>query len=272
MSYTTVDHVRHHLTLPAVPQTHVTDQMLTLSGIDPISFFPGPVLSSSVCVKTFNDSALVRSLVSLSSGVTVLGAAGTALVRGSVVVAADSSLGQLFVENRDYTVDYEHATLQIKSGGDLIAGQSVVVWTLPFTLYSPGIDYQLNPDRGELRRLAGGDIASGETLFLDYSPLYTSVNDEIVNYAVSQANALIEREVDPTLTFGADPTLGSAATCRALEIICHAAAARDLGALPNGDKTAPIWIKLADRYSAQAERLLRNFHPPVTPPARPRLT
>ncbi len=270
MSYTTVDHVRHHLTLPALPQTHVTDQMLTLSGIDPVPFFPGPVLSSSVCVKTIHDSDPVRSLVTLSSGITSLGA--DPLVRGSVVVAADSSLGQLYHENRDYTVDYEHATLQMRSGGDLIAGQSVVVWALPFTLYRLGIDYQLSPDRGELRRLAGGDIASGETLFLDYTPLYTSINDAILTYAVTQANALIEREVDPSVTFGADPTLGSAATCRALEIICHTAAARDLSALPNGDKTAPIWIKLADRYSAQAERLLRNFHPPVTPPARPRLT
>jgi hypothetical protein len=75
--------------------------------------------------------------------------------------------------------------------------------------------------------------------------------------------------VDPDSQFGADPVLQASATYRALEIICHAAAARELSSLRGEDRTAVAWMKLAETYATRSEQLLRLFRPPYTGPTAP---
>jgi hypothetical protein len=75
--------------------------------------------------------------------------------------------------------------------------------------------------------------------------------------------------VDPDRQFGADPALQAAATYRALEIICRAAAARELSSLRGEDRTAIAWMKLADAHAERSEHLLRLFRPPYAGPSAP---
>ncbi|MEW5995224.1 MAG: hypothetical protein AB1744_12655 [Candidatus Zixiibacteriota bacterium] len=91
----------------------------------------------------------------------------------------------------------------------------------------------------------------------------------MLNKAVLEANALVERDIDPDRQFGADPVLQSGATYRALEIICRASAARELSRARGEDRTALAWMKLADGYAARADQVLRSFHPPFTGPSTP---
>jgi len=83
------------------------------------------------------------------------------------------------------------------------------------------------------------------------------------------ANGMVETEVDPNREFEVDPTLSAAATYRALEIVCRAAASRELAASRSGDRVASVWIKLADGYSERSELLLRGFRPPYESPRNP---
>jgi len=184
-------------------------------------------------------------------------------------VASDSSLGTVYVENVDYVVDYAGGRLTTKVGGSLSSAQTVTVWYLPYALYEEGSDYGLDASGGQIKRLSGGDIASGETVRLDYRPVFVSVTDEIIENAVALANGMVQTEVDAEREFEANPSLGAAATYRALEIVCRAAASRELASQNGADKVATVWIKLADDYAGRSDQLLTGFRPPFNGPRNP---
>lgn len=267
MSYTSADQVRHHLVTPYPLEDRVTDQRVVLDGIDSIQFYGGAVESSSLLVKSVHTNDPTRVSLTLNSQSTPF--ASGSILNGSVVVASDSSLGTIYIENIDYVIDYTAGTLAIKGGGSLSGGMQVSLWFVPFTIYQDETDYDLQADRGEIKRLAGGTIAAGETVYLDYVPIYVSFTDEIVDNAVAMANGMVENEVDPDGQFEADHTLSAAATYRALEIVCRAAASRELAGRRGTHQVALGWIKLADDFITKADRLMRAFHPPFDNPRPP---
>ncbi|MEW6050831.1 MAG: hypothetical protein AB1644_07200 [Candidatus Zixiibacteriota bacterium] len=269
MGYTSVDQIRPYLRSRTPIGDRVTDQVVTLRDTEFVRFFGGLVQADSVRAKLLRADEPTRVSVTLGDSPTVL--AGTPLVRGSVLLASDSSLGTVFKENSDFIVDYGAATVAPTAAGALSSGQTVTAWFLPYTLGVVGQDYQIKADTGEIKRLAGGVIESGETVFLDYSPQCQGFEEELLAGAVDEANGLVEREVDPDGLFGADPMLGAAAASRALEILCRAAAMRDLSTGPNQAGAAQAWLKLAEEFATRADRLLQSFHPPVAGPSGPTL-
>jgi len=267
MSYTSAEQVRHHLVIPFPIEDQVMDQPVTMSGSDYIRFYGGAVDAESLRVKSIRSRKPTRAAVTFSNGSTVITA--NTIVPGSVVVASDSSLGTVYVENVDYIVDYGNGSLAVKAGGALLSNHQVTVWFLPYALYEAASDYSLDAVHGRIKRLAGGDIAAGETAWIDYRPVYVSVADEIVDNAVTMANGMIEQEVDPEGQYEADSTLSAAATYRALEIVCRAAASRELASQRGADKVAAGWMKLSDDYATRSDLLLRNFRPPYSGPRAP---
>jgi len=266
MSYTNIESVRRHLLTPYPVSDRVHDQPVVMPESDYVQFYGGAVDGSTVSVKSIRTNVPTRLALTLCAGPTALAAAP--LVRGSGVVASDSSLGTVYTENVDYLIDYEAGALTVKDGGALEAGNQVTAWFVPYLVLVAGDDYQLNSARGEIRRLAGA-IAPGETVWVDYSPTYVHLPDEIVGEAVSMANGMVAREVDPDRQFEADPALGAAATYRALAVACRAAATRELATLRGNDKAALAWVKLSDDYAREADMLLRSFRPPAQSPHAP---
>ena len=267
MPYTDAERIRRHFAVERPTLDRVTDQPLVLAGTDEISFYGGPVEPASLVVKSPQAVRPSRQTVTLAAGAVAF--ASVPVVRGSVLAASDTSLGTLYQENLDYHIDYRNATVTVKPGGALAAGQSVTLWFRPFHVYQPGADYALDAARGCLRRLAGGAVADGETVLLDYTPLTAGVTDEMIDEAVVVANGLVERQVDPAHQYTADPGLSAAATFTALDILCRAAAARELAARPAQDRAALAWLKLAAEYADRASRLLAAFRPPFDSPAAP---
>lgn len=266
MSYTNVDQVRNHLISNSPLQESVIDQEITLLD-KPVRFHAAPIQAESLAVKSLRTNAPSRAAVTLTQGTVQF--SSSPIVRGSVVMASDSSLGRIYRENFDYVIDYGAGVLSSKSGGTLEAGQQLVIWYLPYTVLTAGEDYQFESEAAEIRRLSGGSIAIGETVLLDYIPVYADFVEDVLANAVAEANGLVEREIDPEGQYGADMTLGLAATYRALEIICRTAAARELSSLRGDDHVALAWIKLADGYDQRSERLLRSFRPPISGPSNP---
>ena len=267
MSYTSAEQVRHHLVIPFPIEDQVMDQPVTMSGSDYIRFYGGAVDAASFRAKSLRSRKPTRTTVAFGNGSAVITA--NTIVPGSVVVASDSSLGLVYVENVDYIVDYGSGTLAVKAGGALSSNHQVTVWFLPYALYEATSDYALDAAYGRIKRLAGGDIASGETARIDYRPVFVSVADEIVDNAVTMANGMIEQEVDPEGQYEADSALSAAATYRALEIVCRAAASRELASLRGADRVAAGWMKLSDDYATRSDLLLRNFRAPYSGPRAP---
>ncbi len=267
MSYTTVERLRSHLTADYTVAERVENLPVTPREDEPIRFWGCALESASLKVKSLQCLQPVRQTVAISYDGTLL--TTSPIARGSVVVASDSSLGTVFIENLDYVVDYENSILRRKTGGSLAASATVVVWHVPMRVYGEGQDYSVDCEKAELKRLSAGAIASGETVHLDFVPVFTAYDDIVLAAAVNEANGLIEREIDPDRQFGADESLSAAATCKALEIVCHSAAARELSNGRAIDRIALAWLKLAEGYRERAINLLSSFRPPATGPSGP---
>ena len=267
MSYTNTELIRQYLATSFPTRDRYIDQLLVVASDEYISFYSGAIDDGSLSVKSIQSNDLTQQQITLQSGSNAL--SSTPIVRGSVVVASDTSQTTVHVENADYVVDYEEGSLTIKSGGNLAVEQQVVVWHQSYVIYEPGADYLVDPDRGRLRRYQAGGIALNETVYLDFRPRDTAFNDDILQRAVVEANGLDEAEVDPNRQFGADPVLQAAASYRALEIVCQIAAVRELSNFPADDRAAQTWMKLGERFAERSEHLLRSFHSPVAGPSSP---
>ena len=267
MSYTTVERVRSYLTSNHALAERVANLPITLRDTTPMKIWGCAVESGSLQVKSQQTlNPVRRSIIVSASGVTLTNAP---IVRGSVVVATDSSLGRIYVENLDYIVQYESSILQPKSGGALVIGQIVMVWYIPMHVYLAGEDYAIDYEHAEFRRLASGGIESGESVELDFVPVFTGFDEQLLAVAVNEANSAIEREIDPERQFGADESLAAAATGKALEIVCYSAATRELSNGRGLDRIALAWLKLAESYHERGADLLSSFRPPATGPSAP---
>ena len=262
MSYTTVERLRSYLTTNYPIAERVEDLPVTPRDSQPVRFWGCALETSSLRVKSLQALQPVRQSVTVSTSGTTL--TSSPIARGSVVAASDSSLGTVYVENRDYVVDYEKSTLHRKAGGSLTVGVTIVVWFVPMHLYIAGEDYIVDCDKAELQRMSGGEIAFGETVYLDFTPVFSGFDDGLLASAVNEANGLMEREIDPDRQFGADESLGAAATCKALEIVCLSAASRELSNGRGMDRIALAWLKLAEGYKERSLTLLSSFKPPAS--------
>jgi hypothetical protein len=269
MPYTTTEQVRSYLSTNAVLLRRVVNQPLVLDSNEDIPFFDGALAAGSVQLKAIRANRHSRVSAVVTPGVSF---SAVPVVPGSVVVANNSSFGQVYVEPVDFVIDHNSGTLSPSSGGALQSGVTIVIWYLPYTLFVESSDYHVDPEKGTIRRSLSGDIALGETVYLDYTPVHTNTVDELIVASIAAANGLVERTVDPTGQFEADPILGLAATYSALEIICRASAVRDLSSLSGQEQTARVWIQLAADYASRAENLLSSFRPPAIPLASPTLT
>jgi hypothetical protein len=269
MSYTSAEQVSSHLAAKSMPAAPVFDLPVPIDSNESIRFSPVATESGSVVVKVPRARVHTRATLILTNP---LDFASVPVVPNSVVVASDSSLGQIFLEPVDYLINARDGRLTLRSGSTLTPGSSVTIWYLPYTVLQESDDYHLDPDASTIRRAPSGNIALTETIFLDFIPQTAHILDEMIQSAVSAANGLIERMVDPDSQFEADPVLGLAATYTALEIVCRSAAARELTFRTGEDRPARTWMQLAGDYASRAESLITGFRPPVTPLSHPTIS
>ncbi len=267
MLYTSVEKVRQHLISAFPIQERVFDQPVVLNGVDFSTFFGGAVDDVTLVVKSVQSNDLKRAVITLGISATALG--DSWLIRGTVVAASDSSLGIIYVENQDYIIDYSSGTISIKSGGALSSGQQVFIWYGSFVRYNDGSDYVVSAIDGRIRRTANSNMASGETVHLDYSPIIDTYNDVVIQNAVDEANSLIEKTIDPEQQFGIEPLIQIAATYRAVETVSRASAARELSSRRGEYNVALAWLKLAAEFAGRADELIAAFRPPISGPTGP---
>jgi len=267
LSYTNTELIKRFFAVSYPTRGYYVDQKLTFDSDDEIMFYNGAVEGDSFKVKSIQANDPTQKSLILQDQDNEID--NNPLVPGSVTVASDSSQTVIYIENVDYIIDYQNGMLDIKEGGALAVGQSVEIWFIKYVLYEIGEDYQVDFDKGTVRRLAGGNIASKETVYLDYEPVENLISDDMLKQAVIEGNSLIEAEIDPDNQFGADPVLQMAATYRTLEIVCHTAAARELSFRRENNDVALAWLKMADKFANRSEVLLRSFHPPYDGPTSP---
>jgi hypothetical protein len=259
MSYTNIDLVKKHISLDDVggglrrnyPVAFVEQEWVGLPGRG--------LVEDSLRVKAIRDYSPVSEEIVLADGIVSL--SHNCLVPDSMTIASDSSLGAIYRENTDYSVDCDNGRVKRLDGGDIESGSTVSVWYYYYSLYEENTDYGVDYGDGMIRRLAESTIETHQTVLVDYQLSGSQLGDPILSEAVLEANAMVERQVDPQRQFGADPILQTAATFLAVSLVCRMMAACDLKYDPMGRQTASGWLSLAESYRKDYTGLLKDFRP-----------
>lgn len=267
MSYTNVDLVRRHISFDESGTGLRRDQPVTFADQEWVNLPGRNLMKDSVLVKAVCNYSPVFEEVVVVNGTITLN--NSHLLPDSVTAASDSSLGLIFRENIDYSVDTGNGVITSIEGGALPANGRIAVWYYHYSVYIEGHDYSIDYSAGKIRRLVGGDIQPGQTVLVDYELSVSRIDDELINQAVSEANALIEKQVDPHRQFGADGALQAAATYLAVSLVCRMAAAGELISVANGHQSAAAWLKIAESYRGDYEDYLKSFRSQIGRLSRP---
>lgn len=259
MSYTNVELVRKYISFGNLPGGLQKDYPVTFTGLEEVLLPGHSIITDTVVVKaigsaepTFEEITLGDSTISLTH---------TQLMPNSVAVASDSSLGTIYSENADFSIDYTNGKIIRIDGGNIVSGSKTALWYHYYAQYIENSDFSVSHQTGTIKRLAGSAIQIGQRILIDYQLLQSFLNDEIIIEAVNQANAIVEGEIDTEQTFGADLVLQTAATYLAISLLCRIEAAGCLRYGGNGDKETRWWLSLADSYRSDFEKLIKKFHP-----------
>ena len=257
MSFTTVEIVKKHILEKHVGVQQVESESVRIVADSSVNLRYPPVYSGSEKVKAKQQIKPDYQTVDFS-GSDEVGLNKEELIKDTVVVASDSSLGEIFRENVDYIVDYDEGILTRLSSGEIAPGATVSVWYIPFRIYTRGQDYKINYNRGEITRLSAGDIKSGQWVYVDYVSEYAFIDDEIITNAINEANEMVSNFIDSVYASSSDKSLVVAETYLAVSIICRIKA---LEAVSTGlkDTISSSWSSLSDKYKKDAYILLEKF-------------
>ena len=259
MSYTNVELVRKYISLGNLPGGLQKDYIVVFSGLEEVLLPGHSIVEDTVVVKAIGSSQPYFEKVTLGDSTASL--ANEQLVPNSVTVASDSSLGIVYTENEDYSIDYINGSILRIGSGNISSGSENALWYHNYTQYNENVDFSVGHQTGTIKRLAGSAIQIAQMVLVDYQLSQSLLNDEIITEAVSQANAVVEGEIDKEQTFGADLILQTAATYLAVSLLCRVEAAGCLRYGGNGDRETRWWLALGDSYRSDFEKLIKKFHP-----------
>jgi len=261
MPYTTKEIVKKHILDHHIGSTIVGDEAMQLIGTEDARLQRRMILSQSETVKGKELNEPIKESISFSAGDTVSLSHGK-LIPESVVTASDSSLGQIYVENADYHVDYDAGTIRRLASGSIPASSSVVIWYLFFRIYQRGVDYDINYQGGALRRRSSGAIESGQQILVDYTAEFSSLDDAAIENAITEANGLIVLFIDPSHSDSKDRALVTAETYLAVSIICRIRGMESISpslGRSGGDGDARSWAAISEMYRKEAYNILSPY-------------
>ncbi len=259
MSYTTVALVNKHVIAPPVaPNTAIT-LSVQLKGSDWTSLSGGALQSGSVRVEALTQNKPQSEALKFTASQAQ--SASSPIAPGSATIAIDSSLGQLYIENIDYTLDYQSGSISAVTGGAISSNATTHLWYFPLTSYVEGVDYNIDYKLGRLKRLTSGVIVSGQSLQVTFTPVTNPLDDSVYAEAVNEANQIVSAAVDPAEDFGADLNLQAAATYLAAGIVCRVAGTFALAGSTD-TKSASSWLELAESFRKDGASALDRFRPP----------
>lgn len=263
MSFTNIDLVKKHVLeheLGTVTKENVTCHLAgeTSFQLPHVLLLPG-----SEKVKAKENATPVSEKVSFASSDSV-GLANGELIPDTIVVANNSSLGQIYLENVDYAIGYDEGTITRVPDGAIPSGSSVVIWYLHFRIYVKDADYQISYATGQIKRLGSGEIQDGQWVLVDYTVEFALLSDEVVENAVWEAGNQVTEHIDPSYANSTDQSLVTAETYLAVSILCNIKAmeAMSQNVAAGGGQTHSLssaWSTMSGTYRQLAYEILEKF-------------
>jgi len=255
MPFTNIDLVKKHLVQHQIGVNKKEDVLVQLSGNSPVKLADSNISANSEKIKGKEQIAPTLETVSFASG-DIIQILHTDLIPETVVVAKDSSLGQVYSEHADYHIDYDNGRINRITTGSIVAGSSVVIWYLFFRVYVKGTDYDFDYAKGEVTRRPSGAIEDGQWVFVDYTTEFGFLNDDLIS------NAKVSEIIDPVYQNSTDQGLISGETYLAVSILCNVKALESMTLNLPGTQAKAVassWSDLSSLYQKQSFEVLSKF-------------
>src|SRR3972149_3518933 len=264
MPFTNVDLVKKHILQHQVGLTERENVLIKLSSSSPAQLPDRSLVANSEKVKGKEQIVPVQQSVNFSTGDTVQ-LPQNELIPETVVVATDSSLGKVFIENVDYHLDYNSGQITRLVSGSITAGSQGVIWYLFFRIYQNGVDYSLDYQIGEIIRLVSGAIEEGQWVFVDYEVEFGFFSDDLIANAIVEADGEILSKLDSTYLESTEQNLISGETYQAVSILCNIKSVEALNQNLPGNQAKALsaaWSIMAKTDRRQAEEFLSSYLKP----------
>ncbi len=260
MPFTTREIVRKHILEHHVGSVIVTDESANFTATGPTQLKNRMILESSEIIKAKEQNIPTREEISFAQADTA-DLSHSKLIPDSVVVASDTSLGRVYIENVDYHIDYSQGLARRIPSGSIEAGAIVVIWYLYFRIYQRGSDYDINYPAGTLSRRGSGAIEIGQRVLADYTTEYGSLEDSAIDNAIAEASEQILSFIDEAYRESSDRALVTAETYLAVSIICRIKAmeAISLSGAKISGSDAQTWAAISDMYRKETFNILSRF-------------
>jgi hypothetical protein len=265
MSFTNIDLVKRHIREHALGKANIENISCHLLGQTPFKLPHTDLLPNSEKVKGKEQSVPIQEQLSFSSS-DVVSLSHQEVIEDTVVVAKDSSLGKIYVENIDYSIDYDNGTITRSPSGSIPQGSEVVVWYLYFRVYAKDTDYHIDYEKGQITRMVSGAIEDGQRVLADYTAEFGLLSDEVIANAIVEANDKILKVIDPSFVNSIDQSLVTAETYLTVSILCNIKAlevmtqtAPALNAASAARSLSLAWANMSSVYRERAFDLLKGF-------------
>ncbi len=266
MPFTSPDLVRAHIASANFGDADLRNIRIILSGTSTANLPHAGVREGSVTVKSQRSNSPVRLSETLYDGWIILNHAQ--LIEGTVAVAADSSLGTIYIENLDFIVDYAGGRIKRLNTGAISSGQQIVIWYDHYHIYSEGDDYTINHASGQLVRRSNGDIGDGQQVLVDYIISLGSVSDATIDQAIAESGEAVLTMVNESyhespaigIVIGATHmAVGQLARMRAAALLADGTIKPSIAR-----SAAQLWLEIATQYERSAHTFLSRFANPVS--------
>jgi hypothetical protein len=255
--WTNSDIISKHLQDLVLNQPDISDYEMILEGIQNNPLAHQNIVDGSVTVK------IQRSLDLSFKEVTLIGTTPSSiepyLIKGMILVTLDTSFQTVYVENKDFIIDYTAGTIERASVNcSISSGTTVYVYYIPFDICVLNTDYGVNYVDGQIRRIVGSSIPDSATVFVDYSFSTSSSPTELIETSIIEAESYMSTFlIDVT---SEDDILQSIATYFSLSIICNSFGIKELRyRSDNSDSLSKQWNSLATSFREKAESLFLTF-------------
>jgi hypothetical protein len=264
MGFTNIDLVKKHILEHELGTVSKENVACRLVGEVPFQLPHVLILSGSEKVKAKEQNVPICEMVSFASSDTIQ-LTNQELMPDTVVVASDSSLGEIYAENTDYCILYDEGKITRIPGGSIPQASSVAVWYFCFRVYVRDTDYQIDYAKGQIKRLSSGYIKDGQWVLADYTVEFALLSDEVIENAIREANEQILQMIDSMYANSTDQSLVIAETHLAVSLLCNIKAMEVMtqkvtsGSGGQAHSISSAWAKMSEVYQQQALELLKRF-------------
>jgi len=267
MSFTQRSLVNVHLLVNTSPPLKVEAYPVVLVGTDDVALPHHTWVAGSDVVKV--DAQMRPSLNNalILKGDSWASVGEAQLVPNSEILALSASLATLYRNELDYQMDYVQGNIRRVPTGIIPDNMSVLLYYRTYAVFLRGQDYVVDCARGTVHRTSGSSIPDGARVLVDYTVTAGSVEDDLIDEAIVEAEDMIVRRLASGYNANStDQGLKTGATDLALSIITRAMAGDALGSVVTSDAAgrAREWQKLSEMYEARAWETLRPFLDPLS--------